>query len=40
MRHARLEIRAAEGGLDSRVFVTELGNAYSCQAERLGWSLG
>jgi len=40
MRHARLEIRAAEGGQDSRQFAVELGQAYIRLAERQGWKAG
>lgn len=40
MRHARVEIRAAEGGQDSRKFAAELGQAYVRLAERQGWKAG
>lgn len=40
MRHAQLEIRAAEGGQDSRSFTVELGQAYVRLAERQGWKVG
>jgi protein subunit release factor A len=31
-----IEIRAAEGGDDSKLFVTDLSNAYMRMAQRLG----
>lgn len=40
MRHAQIEIRAAEGGQDSRSFTVELAQAYVRLAERQNWTVG
>lgn len=40
MRHAQIEIRAAEGGQDSRSFAVELAQTYIRLAQRQGWKAG
>lgn len=37
MSKRTIEIRAAEGGEDARLFAAELANAYLRMAKRLGW---
>ena len=34
--HVKIEIRAGEGGEDSRLFVAELGEAYVRLSDRMG----
>lgn len=40
MRHAQIEIRAAEGGQDSRIFAAELARAYVRLAQCQNWKVG